>query len=266
VRVSRSFIGFLFALSLPSYAAAAVASAAHAAPDTAMVLIPAGEFVMGAEGDGDNSPAHTVRLRAFSMDPREVTNAEYEAFCRATERKLPFFWGLDRFRSGSKYPDHPVIGVSSGDAREYAMWRGKRLPTEAEWEYAARGGLAGMKYVDGNTLDSSTVNFTRSNQDGPVAVGSHAPNGYGLYDMAGNVQEWVADRYDPGYYKTSPAEDPQGPEKGRFRVIRGGGWFTGPMCMDVDQRYALPGNWVDFNVGFRCVRDTRPKPAPAQPK
>jgi formylglycine-generating enzyme len=255
-----SIVLLLAMATLAAEASAGAKRSPRAPRDTAMVLIPAGEFVMGREGNGDSSPPHTVRLRAFYLDRYEVTNAEYSAFCRATERKPPFFWGLDRFRSGSKYPDHPVIGVSSGDAQEYAKWRGKRLPTEAEWEYAARGGLAGMKYVNGNALDSSKVNFTRSNQDGPVAVGSYEPNGRGLYDMAGNVQEWVADRYDPEYYKSSPGEDPQGPEKGRFRVIRGGGWYTGPMCMDVSLRYALPSNWVDFNVGFRCVRDVEPKP------
>ncbi len=267
MKMPRLLIGLMLALLLlapiPSGAVAAKRPV-HAARDTAMVLIPAGEFVMGREGTGDNSPAHAVRIRAFSLDRCEVTNAEYAAFCQATGRSLPFFWGLDRFRSGPKYPDHPVIGVNSGDAREYAEWRGKRLPTEAEWEYAARGGLAGMRYVNGNTLDSSKVNFTRSQRNGPVAVGSYESNGYGLYDMAGNVQEWVADRYGAEYYKTSPAEDPQGPEKGRLRVIRGGGWFTGPMCMDVDIRYALHSNWVDFNVGFRCARDA--EPGPTQPK
>ena len=258
MRIRRLRVGLLFALVFPMLVPSGDASAkpaVHPPRDTAMVLVPAGGFVMGAEGGGDNSPPHAVRVRAFLIDRHEVTNAEYEAFCRATGRKLPFFWGLDRFRSGPKYPNHPVVGVNSADAREFAKWCGKRIPTEAEWEYAARGGLTGMKYANGNTLDSSKVNFTRSNEDGPVEVGSYEPNGYGLYDMTGNVQEWVADRYDVGYYATSPAENPQGPEQGRFRVIRGGGWYTGPMCMDVALRYALPSNWVDFNVGFRCARD-----------
>jgi formylglycine-generating enzyme len=250
-------LGCLLMLAAPAPGPAR-AGAAVAARDTTMALIPAGEFVMGVEGTSDDSPPHTVRLRAFYLDPCEVTNAEYAAFCKATGRTMPFFWGLDRFRSGPKYPDHPVVGVSLGDAREYAEWRGKRLPTEAEWERAARGGLAGGKYVGGDVLDSSKVNYTRSKQDGPVRVGSYAPNGYGLYDMAGNVQEWVADRYDAGYYAVSPSDDPPGPDKGRFRVIRGGGWYTGPMCMDVARRYALPANWFDFNVGFRCARDASP--------
>ena len=262
MRIPGSFIGFMLALSLPApppSGAVAAESPAHPARDTAMVLIPAGEFVMGAEGTGDNGPAHTVRLSAYYLARYEVTNAEYEAFCKTTGRDLPMFWGTDLFRSGPKYPDHPVVFVSNGDAREYAAWRGKRLPTEAEWECAARGGLAGMRYVGGNTLDSSKVNFTHSDMKGTVAVGSYEPNGYGLYDMAGNVQEWVADRYDAEYYKNSPAADPPGPASGRHAVIRGGGWFTGPGCMGVGYRIALPSNWVDFNVGFRCARDVEPK-------
>ena len=229
-----------------------------AARDTAMVLVPGGEFVMGREGSGDDSPPHTVRLAAFTLDRYEVTNAEYAAFCRATKRDLPKFWGMDAFHSGPRYPDHPVVFVSSGDAGAYAAWRGKRLPTEAEWECAARGGLAGRSYVNGDILDSMKVNFTRSHRDGTVPVGSYEPNGYGLYDMAGNVQEWVADRYDAAYYGNSPPENPAGPAQGKFRVIRGGGWDTGPGCMGVSYRYALPGNWIDFAVGFRCARDAAP--------
>ena len=263
----RSPLALLLVLvlaALPPSGAVAAHSPARVARDTVMVLIPAGEFVMGREGTGDNSPPHTVRLRAYFMDRCEVTNAEYAEFCKATGRDLPLFWGKDIVRSGSRYPDHPVVLVSSGDAIEYAAWRGKRLPTEAEWECAARGGLVGRKYVNGDVLDSTKVNFTLSGMKGPVAVGSYEPNGYGLYDMAGNVQEWVADRYDAEYYKNSPAEDPTGPAKGRHRVIRGGGWFTGPGCMGVGYRIDLPANWVDFNVGFRCARDVDAKAT--QPK
>ena len=257
-------LGFLLVLAMTASAAGESAAAKrppHAPRDTAMVLIPAGQFVMGREGTGDNSPPHTVRLGAFYLDRYEVTNAEYEAFCKATGRSLPEFWGTDLFRSGPKYPDHPVVFVSNGDARDYAAWRGKRLPTEAEWEFAARGGLEGRAYVNGDVLDSTRVNYTLSGRKGPVPVGSFAPNGYGLYDMAGNVQEWVADRYGADYYRNSPVEDPRGPALGRHRVVRGGGWFTGPGCMGVAFRVALPANWVDFNVGFRCARDMAPRAA-----
>jgi iron(II)-dependent oxidoreductase len=235
--------------------------AAPVARDTTMALIPSGEFVMGREGSGDDSPPHPVRLDAFYLDRHEVTNADYAEFCRATGRRLPKFWGEAPFRCGPRYPDHPVVFVSNDDARAYAAWRGKRLPTEAEWEYAARGGLVGRAYVNGDVLDSSRVNYTHSHLKGSVAVGSYEPNGYRLYDMAGNVQEWVADRYDAGYYAASPHENPAGPATGKLRVIRGGGWDTGPGCMGVGSRIALPGNWTDYNVGFRCAREAAPRPS-----
>ena len=122
--------------------------------------------------------------------------------------------------------------------------------------------MAGRTYVTGDGLDPAKVNFTRSGKRGPVPVGSYAPNGFGLYDMAGNVQEWVADRYAEDAYHVGPAEDPRGPEKGRLSVVRGGGWFTGPGCMEVAYRIALPSNWVDMNVGFRCARDVPPESKP----
>jgi formylglycine-generating enzyme required for sulfatase activity len=219
------------------------------------VLIPEGEFLMGSEREGDHNPPHTVRMSSFYMDKYEVTNAQYLEFCKDTDRKMPEFWGMEEFRSGPDFPDHPVIGVSWSDVKAYAEWCGKRLPTEAEWEYAARGGLESMNFPNGNTLDSTMANCSRSGTGGPVPVGSYPANGYGLYDMAGNVCEWVADYYSGEYYSKSSVENPQGPESGKFRVMRGGGWHSGPSCNRVYYRNALPGNWVDFNVGFRCVKD-----------
>jgi sulfatase modifying factor 1 len=227
-----------------------------------LVLIPGGEFIMGSGLDRDHGPAHRVAIRSFLIDKVQVTNARYVGFCQATGHRLPAFWGIDKFRSGPGYPDHPVVGVSWRDANDYAAWCGKRLPTEAEWEYAARGGLVGKNYPHGDTLDPSHGNWIRSGLGGPVAVGSDAPNGYGLYDMQGNVVEWVWDLYDPYYYAVSPRVDPRGPEPSNlrpeavlFRVIRGGGWHSGPYCNRVYYRNALPANWLDFNVGFRCARD-----------
>jgi sulfatase modifying factor 1 len=228
-----------------------------------LVLIPGGEFEMGDESKYDGRPVHRVHVDSFYIDAREVTNAEYLAFCEATGRSLPEFWGVERFRSGPDFPDHPVVGVSWYDAAAYAEWRGKRLPTEAEWEYAARGGLVGEPYPHGGTLSPEDGNYSKSELGGPVPVGSYPPNGYGLYDMLGNVCEWVHDRYHPDYYAVSPADNPAGPEEGDLRVIRGGGWHTGPACTFVFHRNALRGNWLDFNVGFRCARDQDPTREPA---
>jgi iron(II)-dependent oxidoreductase len=221
---------------------------------TPEILIPAGEFTMGAPDKGSASPPHTVRISAFYLDRHEVTNAQYEAFCRATDRKLPEFWGMDRYHSGPQWPNHPVIGVSWRDARDYAHWAGKRLPSEAEFEYAARGGTT-TEFYWGDEVDAAMTNYAKSDHQAPVMVESYPPNPWGLHDMSGNVAEWVIDRYSGTYYAESTAENPLGPAEGRFRVIRGGGWHTGPGCTPVWFRNALPPNWVDFAVGFRCARD-----------
>ena len=123
-----------------------------------MMLIPAGEFLMGSDR-GEDSPVHKVYIDSFYIDRCEVTNAQYLAFCKATDHRLPMFWGMEGFRCGPDYPDHPVASVSWVDAKAYAEWCGKRLPTEAEWECAARGGLEGMNYPNGNTLAPSDGNY-----------------------------------------------------------------------------------------------------------
>jgi len=220
-----------------------------------LVRISSGEFLMGAKPEGDHSPVHPVRLDSFYIDRYEVTNAQYLQFCQAIGHRLPEFWGMSGFRCGPDYPNHPVVGVSWWDAFDYAAWCGKRLPTEAEWEYAARGGLAAMDFPNGDSLQPWEGNYNKSGKGGPVAVGSYRANGFGLYDMQGNVVEWVADFYGAAYYASSPAANPQGPEAGRFRVIRGGGWHSGASCNKVYYRNALPANWVDFNVGFRCAKN-----------
>jgi formylglycine-generating enzyme required for sulfatase activity len=220
------------------------------------VLIEGGEFVMGSDLKGDHSPAHRIRLDSFAINKYEVTNAQYLKFCNATAHRLPEFWGMPQYRCGPDYPHHPVVGISWQDAVDYAKWSGARLPSEAEWEYAARGGLVGKKFPNGNTISPAEGNYSNSKLGGSVRVGNYKPNGYGLFDMAGNVVEWLFDRYDCDYYAQSPVHNPKGPSKGKFRVIRGGGWHSGPTCNRVFFRNALPANWLDFNVGFRCVKDT----------
>ena len=222
-----------------------------------MILIPEGEFLMGDDGEEDNSPIHKVYIKSFYMDKYEVTNAQYFKFCEETGRKLPEFWGMKKFHLGLDFPNHPVVFVNWRDAEAYAKWAGKRLPSEAEWEYAARGGLAGKDFPNGDDLDSTMANFFDREivPKGTVPVGSYPPNGYGLYDMAGNVGEWVSDYYHNDYYKTSPYNNPSGPQKGKFVVIRGGGWHSGKTCVTVHYRNCLKKGWIDFNLGFRCVKD-----------
>ena len=186
-----------------------------------MVLIPAGEFQMGSndpESLPREQPIHTVHVDAFYMDTHEVTNLDYKRFVLANPQ-----WQKSRIPrslhngsylrdwSGNNYPagkaNHPVTYVSWYAAVAYSKWAGKRLPTEAEWEKAARGGLIGKKYPWGNTISSARANYGR-NVDDTRAVGSYAANGYGLYDMVGNVWERCLDAYDGDFYFSSPSRNP----------------------------------------------------------
>ena len=227
---------FLLALSL--------LAAAQLPQSTSLILIPAGEYTMG-NPDSEEMPPHRVRIDAFLLDEHEVTNAQYQAFCQATEAKLPIFWGLERFRCGEEWPDHPIVGVSQSQAEKFAEWVGKRLPTEAEWEYAARaGGIGRFGAVD--TLTTDLANYKQSEHKATAPVKSYSPNSFGLYDLIGNVREWTADSYG--------AEAPFS----RWRVLKGGGWYSGSSCNAAHVRNALPRHWSDFNLGFRCARDVDP--------
>lgn len=258
---SRLFVSGL-TICLACFAAASASSQsvgnplAEVAVEQEMILIPSGEFTMGVANDLADNPPHIVRVTSFLLDKYEVTNAQYLSYCESTGAELPGFWGFREFRSGLDFPNHPVVGVSWYQARAYAEWVGKRLPTEAEWEYAARGGLMAAPYPHGTELTNKDANFWPS--EGTVRVGTYPANGFALHDMAGNVAEWVADLYDADYYVESPTVDPAGPTEGRFRVIRGGGWHSGPNCIRVAYRNALPPGWIDFAVGFRCARDAPP--------
>jgi formylglycine-generating enzyme required for sulfatase activity len=258
VPVKRKRTGMLLLLLVQLAAVPAVTGEAEEAAET--VLIPGGELLMGADVEDDHRPVHAVQVSSFVLDRHEVTNAQYARFCAETERDLPQFWGLDRFSSGEVFPHHPVVGVTWHDAQAYCEWRGMRLPTEAEWEYAARGGLPGRKFPWGDEITPEKARYNPS--DGPLPVKTFEANGYGLYDMAGNVGEWVADWYDPGYYADSPEHDPRGPEKGKYKAVRGGGWHAGPYCNRVYRRLGLLAYWKDINVGFRCAADAPSGPDP----
>jgi len=221
----------------------------------------------------DDRPVHRVHLDAFYMDQYEVTNADYYQFTQATGRKGPYHWMGGR--PSKPQLKLPVVNVDYDDARSYCSWVGKRLPTEAEWERGARGGLEKMMYSWGNDIGGPQVEVDADAvpepkapapktakrahygfPDGPAPVGSYPKNGFGLYDMTGNVWEWTGDFSDREYYSLSPHDNPKGPESGTFRVIRGGSWADG------DVRRQLTVNYRNFTddfvktttLGFRCVK------------
>jgi sulfatase modifying factor 1 len=223
-----------------------------------MVLIPAGEFQMGDsfnEGWDRERPVHIVYVDTFYMDIYPVTNERYREFMDATGHNAPTFWNDPDYNR----PDHPVVGVSWYDAEAYAKWAGKRLPTEAEWEKSARGDLVNKRYPWGNNLTRDDANYSgKGGKDiwkYTSPVGSFPPNGYGLYDMAGNVWEWCADWYDEKYYSISPKLNPKGSDSGKYKVLRGGSWYyDGKNGLRITYRFtSLPSLGSTF-FGFRCVQ------------
>ncbi len=223
------------------------------------VLVPAGEFRMGtAGGSGDETPQHTVYLDAFQIDRTEVTNALYAQCVAAGVCTAPSSVNSNKrssYYGNSQFANYPVINVSWEDARKYCAWSGGRLPTEAEWEKAARG-TDGRAYPWGNeSPDAQRCNFDRNIGDTtPVGGYPAGASPYGALDMAGNVWEWTADWYAEEYYATSPAANPQGPATGDARVLRGGSWYNDERSVRAANRYGdFPGDWDDF-IGFRCVR------------
>jgi len=220
-----------------------------------MALIPKGEFNMGknSANPSDWQPEHKIILDSFYLDKFEVTNQQYYDFCRVTRHALPEFWGMKEFKCGIDFPDNPVIGVSWFDAQSYAKWAKKRLPTEAEWEYASRGGLTDKNYPTGDQIDSTKANYGKKYK-GSIQIGTFQPNNFGVYDMSGNVWEWTFDNYGDDYYQVSEPNNPRGPKNGRFKVIRGGSWHSGAMCIQNYYRNGLSPSWVDMAVGFRCAK------------
>ena len=248
-----------------------------------MVYVPAGEFEMGStEGRDDERPVHTVALDAFEIDQTEVTNAQFAAFLNvqgnqeeggatwlALEDEDCLVEQVDgEFRPKSGYANHPVIKVSWYGAAAYCEWAGARLPTEAEWEYAARG-PENRVFPWGHDFDGTKVNYCDANceegwadeafDDGYVLtapVGSF-PTGAswcGALDLAGNVWEWVADWYGGDYYERSPTQNPLGPEEGDIKVLRGCSWYSYPDILRSASRYGYHPVIGDDNVGFRCAR------------
>lgn len=218
------------------------------------VRIPPGEFLMGSEEeDEDARPVHRVRLSGFWLSRFEVTREQYARFLAETGHPEPAHWTNSRFTR----PDQPVIGVSWEDAVAFCRWAGGRLPTEAEWEYAARG-TDGRRYPWGNEEpDPSRAVFHLDIGFGatmPVGSAKAGASPFGILDMAGNVFEWCADWYDPEYYARSPRENPPGPPSGEFRVIRGGSWINLPDACRSAARAKYPPSGRSVMIGIRVAR------------
>jgi formylglycine-generating enzyme required for sulfatase activity len=231
-----------------------------------MVLIPAGAFQMGANGPdspADEQPVHSVHVASFYIDRCEVTNAEYRRFVIETGHAPPRAdepWAEPYNWTGSDYPagtdEHPVVLVSWHDAAAYAAWVGKRLPTEAEWEKAARSGMTGQEFPYGDRLELNQANYYKSYLRAKKLrpVGSYEPSAQGLYDMAGNVWEWCQDWYRADYYRRGTASDPQGPPNGTYKVIRGGSWMNDEPFLKCARRGKNSPDQKSPSIGFRCVR------------
>ncbi len=230
-----------------------------------MIYIPAGEFRMGsASGDraarGEEKPQHRVTLEAYWIDRTEVTNAMFRRFVTETGYKWRgAYFGAD---------DYPVVNISREDAVAYCKWTGGSLPTEAQWEKAARG-TEGPIYPWGDSFDPARLNFCDKNcsytwanktaDDGwaktaPVGSFLSGASPYGVLDMAGNALEWVLDWYSESYYKSSPANNPIGPASGKYRVLRGGSWQDGASSVRAAGRIGYNPAGRDDTIGFRCVR------------
>jgi len=250
--------------------------------------IPAGEFTMGAEdGEDDERPPHRVFLDEFCIGIYPVTNEQYAAFVADTRHHLPAVGELPRIVTGDQeqtfrelaapyvWPSgdpgerglHPVTLVTIEDALAYCQWlarqtgRAVRLPTEAEWERAARGGSDGSKYPWGDDLDQGRANYladpTSKQLRGTQPVGSYPANNYNLFDVIGNVWEWVSDWYQADIYTDRLRHNPIGPSTGALRVLRGGSWVVhDPRMLRTSYRHKVPPDTYAYSIGFRIAYST----------
>lgn len=264
------------------------------ADDMPMVLISEGSFLRGSpsgQGDPDEQPQRVIHLNAFYLDRYEVTNRRYQAFLKATKHRTPEHCCDPSYNlwTGAEIDpallDHPAVNVDWFDAAAYCAWAGKRLPTEAEWEKAARG-PEGRVYPWGNTWDRTRANGvtywagqdfatqeeakTWWNEAGAEVVTNKGRHGIltlpvtalesgatpnGLMHMAGNVWEWTADWYDANYYAVSPAQNPKGPESGEYKVLRGGAWLNHRHLLRTAARDGSRPSMRNHGTGFRCAKD-----------
>ncbi len=233
-----------------------------------MILIPAGAFTMGSnDGLPNERPEHKVTLDAYFIDQYEVTAGRYQMFVDSAKRNLPPTWDDEAAQTLSNLP---AVGMTWTDAAAYCKWAGRRLPTEAEWEKAARG-TDGRRYPWGHmqpfvdianynrgvwVSEAITLVPVNSGVEGMsvrhgLKQGGKSP--YGLFHMAGNAAEWVADWYDRGYYQKSPEQNPQGPTEGEKHVLRGGSWADLPPALRVTARVSAEPDYEERTIGFRCA-------------
>jgi len=224
------------------------------------VVVPAGDFLMGCEqGRDEERPAHRVWVDAFAMAIYQVRNRDFANFMQATGHPAPPNWG----QAGFDDPDYPVVSVNWFEAQKYCLWlkgmtgQHYRLPTEAEWERAARGGEEGRLYPWGNDSPPGRSEYQQrwgGEVGGPLPVGRGAPNPYGIYDLCENVHEWCADWYKADYYEQSPDRNPSGPPTGERRASRGGSWRHHIRVSRVAARSSIPPSFQYSDYGFRVVR------------
>jgi formylglycine-generating enzyme required for sulfatase activity len=230
--------------------------------EPSLVQIPAGEFLMGSNSGQDcERPIHRVRIDSFLLAATQVTNAEYACFLRATGATPAPFWQDQNFN----HPQQPVAGPSWHEAVRYCEWLSSqtakryRLPTEAEWELAARGGLEQKQFPWGDDPPQSRPDYATRWQTGPEPVARYAPNAFGLYDICDNVHEWCSDWYDPNYYAVSAGRNPQGPAQSPVKPARkssrGGSWRHHIKVARCSARSSIPPEFQYADYGFRVACD-----------
>jgi sulfatase modifying factor 1 len=223
-----------------------------------LVLIPAGWFRMGSDAGQENErPVHRVWIDAFYLAACQVTNAAYACFLEATGTHAPPLWDDLNFN----HPEQPVVSVSWFEGVKYCEWlggitgRNYRLPTEAEWERAARGGVENQLFPWGDDPPESLPNYGQRWKTAPEPVARSTPNSFGLYDICQNVHEWCSDWYQPDYYAASPERNPRGPETGERRASRGGSWRHHIKVTRCAARSSIPPQFQYADYGFRVACD-----------
>jgi sulfatase modifying factor 1 len=228
------------------------------ATEPALVRVPEGWFLMGSDSGQDGErPVHRVWIDSFLLAATQVTNAEYERFLHATGAQPPPFWNDANFN----HAQQPVAGVSWSESIRYCDWlctqtgRNYRLPTEAEWECAARSGLEQKNFPWGDEPPQSLPDYATRWRTGPEPVARYAANAFGLYDICDNVHEWCSDWYDPNYYATSPKRNPRGPTSGQRKASRGGSWRHHVKVARCSARSSIPPEFQYADYGFRVACD-----------